>query len=610
MLHLVLLASSWSPHSPTTAVPRPYMYAQGVTHSHPALASPRVPLPREILMAIQPRAMSGDALEDYWERLRGKPFRRSLRLWWFSLVATWKIVRARKNEAAEKRVASWVRDQLLLLGPTMIKLGQVASARTDLLPPSYTDELSSLQADVPTISPSRVDRVVRQELGTDISSVYDRFDMDPIAGASLGQVHLARFNGNEVAVKVQRLNLRELFDTDFFNIRLMARIGNFIEARKKRKSGVASRDWLQYTNDAARLLYLEIDYLNEANNARAFASSLPASARVVVPRVFDRVTTKRLLTMEYIPSVKLTNKEKLRSLGLNEPALAKQVVDIFLTQLLRSGVLHCDPHPGNMCVNEKGELVFYDFGMVDVLEPQVQEGMRNAAFALFGGSASPSVSELRIAAAQLLEGVQQMGFVNKAADPMALQKVSMFVVKNFKDEAAGRETQDVTKTVGPELQSLVDDGVIQFPSIFTFIARAFASVDGLSRGLDPEYNFRKLCEPYVSEIISERYQKEAALKRQSLLAGVASVVQAPGRIKYLEETVRSLEGGELTVRSRSVELERSVRGLEKRISSLRSLLLAATFLQISTLNSFSPLSRWAVVLAAFFGLRSLRFGRI
>merc|ERR1719217_697397 len=135
--------------------------------------------------------------------------------------------------------------------------------------------------------------------------------------------------------------------------------------------------------------------------------------------------------------------------------------------------------------------------MVDTLSEDTQRGLRNAAFALFGGSANPSVKELRTASRQLVEGVQQMGFVDKAADTMALQKVGAFAVKNFKDQAAGRDTEDVTEKVGGELQGMVDDGVIQFPSIFTFVGRAFASVDGIGRELDPNYDFRAMTEPYV-----------------------------------------------------------------------------------------------------------------
>ena len=250
---------------------------------------------------------------------------------------------------------------------------------------------------VPTISAERVATIVDEELGASMASVFDTFEMQPLAGASLGQVHRAVYQGQQVAVKVQRRNLAELFDTDFTNIRLMARIGNFFESKMQKKAGVTSRDWLEYTNDAARLLYLEIDYDNEAKNSQLFASSLPTELDIIVPRIYANATTARLLTMEYIDSVKLTDEKALAKLGLDRKKLAKQVVDIFLTQLLRSGVLHCDPHPGNMCVDAKGRLVFYDFGMVDTLSDNTQRGLRNTAFALFGGSADPSVEELRVA---------------------------------------------------------------------------------------------------------------------------------------------------------------------------------------------------------------------
>ena len=548
---------------------------------------------------------SGDAMEDYWDRSRGKPLRRSLSLWSFSMVATWKVLRAWKDESKQAKVAGWVRDELLRLGPTMIKLGQVASARTDLLSQPYIDALVALQDSVPTISAARVEQIVDEELGKPAGQVFDTFDPEPIAGASLGQVHRATLDGKPVAVKVQRRNLKELFDTDFRNIRLMARIGNFIEKRAQRKAGVSSRDWLKYTDDAARLLYLEIDYLNEASNARKFASSMSTEADVVVPKVFDNATTTRLLTMEYVRSVKMTDKEALESLGLDRRKLSKKVVDTFLTQLLKSGVLHCDPHPGNMCVDAKGRLVFYDFGMLDSFEPQVQQGMRNAAFALFGGSTDPSVEELRTASVQLVEGVQQMGFVDKAADPLALRKVAAFAVKNFKDQAAGRATEDVTEKVGGELQSMVDDGVIQFPSIFTFVGRAFASVDGLGRELDPDYDFRKLTEPYVGEIISERYQQEAAASRAAFFDGFKSVAAVPSRLEYVEGTVRAIEAGELVLTSRSLEQERGVKALEKRIGGLQALLVASTLLNLALGAATGPMRRLSFVAAAFFGMKAL-----
>ena len=556
--------------------------------------------------SVDATALSGNAMEDLWDKSRGRPLRRSMALWWFSTIATWKICRAGRKEEKQVRCAQWLRDELLRLGPTMIKLGQVASARTDLLAQPYIDALVALQDSVPTISPDRVALLVDEELGKPLGEVFDTFEEAPVAGASLGQVHRATLGGAPVAVKVQRRNLKELFDTDFTNIRLMARIGNFLENKLvKKKAGVSSRDWLEYTNDAARLLYLEIDYLNEATNSKRFATSLPKAANVVVPKVYDNATTARVLTMEYVDSIKLTDEAALRANGLDAKKLAKKVVDIFLTQLLRSGVLHCDPHPGNMCVDKQGRLVFYDFGMLDEFKPEVQQGMRNAAFALFGGSTNPSAAELRVAAKQLVDGVQQMGFVDKAADQMALQKVGAFAVKNFKDQAAGRTTEDVTEKVGGELQGMVDDGVIQFPSIFTFVGRAFASVDGIGRELDPKYDFRAMTEPYVGEIISERYQADAKAQREAFFSGFGAALDTPKRVTYIEETIRALEAGELTLSSRSLEQERSGKALDKRVKSLTSLLVASTLLNVALGAAVGPWRKAAFWGAAFFGLKGL-----
>ena len=417
--------------TPALRLAPPVMQLQRTAVSAPGFTGRVVPTkaqePAAQLAQVDGTALSGNAMEDLWDKSRGRPLRRSLALWLFSMKATWKIIRAHKNEARQVETASWVRDELLRLGPTMIKLGQVASARTDLLSQPYIDALVALQDSVPTISAERVAQLVDEELGKPVDTVFDKFDMTPIAGASLGQVHRASLGGTPVAVKVQRRNLRELFDTDFFNIRLMARIGNFFEKRlSKPKAGATTRDWLKYTDDAARLLYMEIDYRNEAKNARLFSDSVAEDASVVVPQVFDNATTSRLLTMEYIGwrkapsalpedtapcalrvalgsrslihkpersaasaarlrplqvemilplsttryinSVKLTDERALAAYGLDRKKLSKQVVDIFLTQLLKTGVLHCDPHPGNMCVDAKGRLVFYDFGMLDTIE--------------------------------------------------------------------------------------------------------------------------------------------------------------------------------------------------------------------------------------------------
>jgi len=452
----------------------------------------------------------------------------------FFLKAAWKTVRANMtdDDARTAMTAAWVRDGLLNLGPTMIKLGQVFSSRKDLLHPAYCEALESLQTAVPCVSGSRVRELLEEELGSPLP--FDSFDDTPIAGASLGQVHRAVYKGTPVAVKIQRAGLTEMFDTDFKNIRLGCRVMNALEGgyekfrrMRGKDKAAADRDWMEYANDAARLLYEEIDYVNEAKNAETFAASLVGTgANVVVPKVFTDVTTKKVLTMEYIESVKMTDQAKVAALGLDTRKLSQQVLDTFLMQLLTTGVLHCDPHPGNMCVTPNGTIVLYDFGMMDTLPNTTVKGMRKIAFGLLNGSPDPTANEITTRGDSVMEGLEMAGFLAADANATAVRLVGEFLVQFFSDQAAGRATQDVSEQVDYELRSLLGCGAIAFPSAFTFVARAFTSVDGIAKSLRPEYELREAVEPFVGQLISDEYSEQAKAKRDELLEQARGWLQA------------------------------------------------------------------------------------
>jgi len=471
----------------------------------------------------------GDALEAKWDKLRGTTkraqLRRSLALQTFFLKAGWKTVRANMtdDDMRTAMTAAWVRDGLLNLGPTMIKLGQVFSSRKDLLHPAYCEALESLQTAVPCVSGSRVRELLEAELGSPLP--FDSFDDTPLAGASLGQVHRAVYKGTPVAVKIQRAGLTEMFDTDFKNIRLGCRVMNAMEGgyeKIRRLQGkdkaAAARDWMAYANDAARLLYEEIDYNNEGQNAETFAASLVGTgSNVVVPKVFKEVTTEKVLTMEYIESVKMTDKPKVAELGLDTKKLSQEVLDTFFLQLMTTGVLHCDPHPGNMCVTPQGQIVLYDFGMMDTLPKETVQGMRKIVFGLLNGSPDPSDKEITTRADSVMEGLEMAAFLAPDANATAVRLVGEFLVRFFSDQAAGRATQDVTEQVDYELRSLLGSGAIAFPSAFTFVARAFTSVDGIAKSLRPDIELRTALDPFVSQLITDEYTSQANAKRDELL---------------------------------------------------------------------------------------------
>jgi len=495
-----------------------------------APAEAKMAMPTSYVAPEPLQLQDGDALEAKWDKIRGTrkrdQLRRSMALQTFFLKAGWKTVRANMtdDDMRTAMTAAWVRDGLLNLGPTMIKLGQVFSARKDLLHPAYCEALESLQTAVPCVSGPRVRELLEAELGSPLP--FDSFDDTPLAGASLGQVHRAVYKGTPVAVKIQRAGLTEMFDTDFKNIRLGCRAMNLMERsyeKVRRLQGkskaAADRDWMAYANDASRLLYEEIDYINEGRNAEQFAASLVGTgSNVVVPKVFNDVTTEKVLTMEYIESIKMTDTVKVDALGLDKKALSQEVLDTFLLQLMTTGVLHCDPHPGNMCVTPQGRIVLYDFGMMDTLPQETVQGMRKIAFGLLNGSPDPSTNEITTRGDSVMEGLEMSGFLQPGANATAVRMVGEFLVRFFSDQAAGRATQDVTEQIDFELRSLLDSGAIAFPSAFTFVARAFTSVDGIAKSLRPDIELRQALDPFVSQLITDEYTSQANAKRDELIA--------------------------------------------------------------------------------------------
>lgn len=318
----------------------------------------------------------GDLLESGWaERGGSSAIRRNAEVWKFALKCVFRALKPRsmrKKGATEEEIkqaqidaATFIRDGLLTLGPTFVKLGQVISTRTDVLPATYTDVLKSLQDEVPAFSGARAKEIVSAELGRPADEIFTNFSEEPLKAASLGQVHTANYKGQKVAIKVQRAGLKELFDVDLKNLRKLAVLLDKFDP----KTDGADRDWVSIYEESERLLYLEIDYLNEADNGERFARDFRDISYVRVPRFYRELSTPRVLTMEFVESFKLTDIEKIENVGLDRQVLAKRTADTFLRQIVETSYFHCDPHPGNLCVDDKGNLVYYDFGMMDELKP-------------------------------------------------------------------------------------------------------------------------------------------------------------------------------------------------------------------------------------------------
>jgi len=365
-----------------------------------------------------------------------------------------------------------------------------------------------------------------------------------------------------VAVKVQRAGLRELFDTDLKNLKVLVKLLDKFDP----KSDGADRSYSDIYEESSKLLYEEIDYGLEAANCIRFAESLQQAGLdyVRVPQVYNEVTTPRVLTLEYVPSFKLTDLPRVEAAGLDPKLLAKRTADAFLTQVLSTGYFHCDPHPGNLCVGEDGKLVYYDCGMMNELQPNVFSGFKEACGAVFGGG--PFISELQLAtnAKRLVDALELMGVLAKSADRLAVEKLARYFIRTFKQIQQGKAASNIKTTLGADLQALTEQQVFRFPSTFTFIFRAFASVDGIGKGLDPEYDLAKFAQPFIESL---QDSSETPLAKQLRVFGTATGLRAsdidtaitqPKKVAYLEQTVRAMEQGQLKIRVRSIENEQAL----------------------------------------------------
>jgi len=565
--------------------------------------------------------MNGDLLEEGWfKRGESSAIRRNAEVWKFALKCVFRSLKPRsmrKKGASEEEVqqaqidaATFIRDGLLTLGPTFVKLGQVISTRTDVLPKTFTDVLCTLQDDVPAFSGKKAKEIISRELGVPTDEIFTDFSEIPLKAASLGQVHTAYYKGEKVAIKVQRAGLKELFDVDLKNLKKLAVLLDKFDP----KSDGADRDWVSIYEESERLLYLEIDYLNEATNGERFAKDFKDVDYVRVPRFYRDISTPRVLIMEFIESLKLTDIEQIESLGLDRQLLAKRTADAFLRQIVETAYFHCDPHPGNLCVDNKGNLVYYDFGMMDELKPNVREGFRKFCTALFAGGPMVNDNTLAKNAKLLVDGVEEAGVLARGSDRLAVEKLARYFMRAFKNNQLGKSSGNIKQTLGVDLQTLTENDSFRFPSTFTFIFRAFASVEGIGKGLDKKFEIGKLAQPFIEKFTDSQmgYQSKAAKKLSMFqkvtglnTKDVETAVTSPRKIAYIEETLRAMEDGSLKIRVRSLENEKSLERMALTQARSENLLIATAFLNVAGIASRRLISGTGYAGFAFFVFQAL-----
>lgn len=474
-----------------------------------------------------------------------------------------------ERKAKRRRArAIWIRETLLHLGPTFIKVGQFFSTRADLFPSEYVEELSKLQDQVPAFGYEQVAAIVQQELGKPIEQIYSYFDPTPLAAASLGQVHRAKLkSGEEVVVKVQRPGLVQLFTID---LEIGRGIAEFFQHHTP--WGGAGRDWIGIYEECRRTLWEEVDYLNEGRNADTFRRNFRDMPQIAVPKVYWRYTSPRLLTLEYLPGIKISDYEALSAAGLDRKALARLGAEAYLRQLLKDGFFHADPHPGNIAVKPDGTLIFYDFGMMGRLRPGIKEKLAGMLAAVVAKDAEQVVALL-----------VELGVLVPTADLAPVRRSVQYLLDHFLDKPFSSKLDEISvAAISEDLYELAYEQPFRFPATFTFVLRALTTLEGLGKGLDPEFNFIEVAKPFAEELMNSSHPERETLLAQVSRQAVEFTSTSLSLPRRLETALSKLEQGELRLRVRSSETERLLRQLNSTGWGTTYAVLFATFFLSAT----------------------------
>lgn len=539
-----------------------------------------------------------------WNRKNYSRQRRAVDIWAFVLTwlswlwvdkkpwSYWGGYSEEKKLARRRSQAIWVRENLLSLGPTFIKVGQLFSTRADLFPKEYVEELSKLQDRVPAFNYSQCEEIIQQDFGRSVEELFHSFDPIPIAAASLGQVHKARLHsGAEVVVKVQRPGLKRLFEIDLAILKSIAR---YFQNHPDWGRG---RDWMGIYEECCRILWLEIDYLVEGRNADTFRRNFRECDWVKVPRVFWQYSSPRALTLEYVPGIKISNYEALEASGLDRRRLAQMGAEAYLRQLLNDGFFHADPHPGNLAVTPEGKLIFYDFGMMGQITSNLREKLMDILFGIAQKDAN-----------RVVQSLIAVGALTPTGDMGAVRRSVQYMLDNFMDKPF--EEQSIA-AISDDLYEIAYDQPFRFPATFTFVMRAFSTLEGVGKGLDPEFNFMEVAQPFAMQLMSDSNIPDTANSIFNEIGRQAAQVSstALGLPRRIDDTLDRIEQGDIRLRIRAVETDRVLRRVSTMQMGTNYALLMSAFTLSATLlfiSGKSLLAMFVTLLAILMGFSLLR----
>jgi ubiquinone biosynthesis protein len=374
------------------------------------------------------------------------------------------------------------------MGATFIKLGQLLSTRADLLPPAYMEALARLQDNVGPFPYREVEAIITSELGVRLSKAFSEFDQEPLAAASLGQVHRAVLrNGRPVAVKVQRPGIREKMAED---LEALAEIAEFADTHSETGKKFAFGQMLE---EFRKSLMRELDYQSEARNLQTLAENMKDYDRIVVPQPVEDYSTTRVLTADFIRGHKITKLNPVTRTEIDGEVLAEQLFRAYLQQILVDGFVHADPHPGNVFLTDDNRIALLDLGMVARITPAIQENLLRMLIAVSEGKADEAAT-VAIALGQIRQGFDETGFRRDVADLVAQNQNA-------------RVGQIQVGRIVLMLAKMSGERGIRVPPELTMLGKTLLNLDQIGRTLDPDFDPNAAIRRHAAELTRMRMRK-------------------------------------------------------------------------------------------------------
>ena len=437
-----------------------------------------------------------------------------VKTWKFAAKYLWKE-RFTEDKA---ELGRWTRDELLDLGPTFVKLGQIASTRGDLYPPEFTKELESLQDNVPPFDFNLVKDVVNLD-------IFKDFEEIPFKSASIGQVHKATLqNGKKVVVKLKRPGILNIMKTDTNNVK---KILDFIQS-----IGVDTGSSSNFVlNDSIEYLLGEADYRQEVENAIKFRRSLKGIDWIKVPYVYKKYCTDDMIVMEYVEADKIT---EIKNKRINRKKVCEALVNSYVIQTMDSGLFHGDPHPGNLAISKDGKLVFYDFGLLIELDDELKQGFAD----LFGCIIKRDTKGV-------VQILIKLGVIVPTSSDVSDIEIFFETILGY------LETLDGGAIMNDELAAeLAMEKPFVVPTSFVYLAKSFSLIEGICLQLDPDFDYFTYLEPMI---------QEQFLESLDISEIIMNTTEIPSKIGKINSTVLGLERSRAAMKRSMIKTRQEIR---------------------------------------------------